>query len=693
MTIMQGEASGWGRDAAKEEGFDPSSIYRNRSWPHISIFRVAMNLARLPLRWYQGDPNGSFDELPESHELRRLWDDPNPRQSSFDVKFDIALFLRTEGEAPLALTGPGRAPLGGAPLPKEIEVVRPKFLGGAYDEGRLVGWGYNEGLRKQSFAPSDIVMIKYRDPSDDVRGLSPLLASWEALVQDRLAVLFQTAKLRNGGAVGYVLEAKESNVDLPEMKRREIRRDFDAVHGGPMRAGKLFISDRGMSLKSLDTTSRDMEYDLLRRRLREEVLGVQGVPPVEASWMETSIRANAEIQTLLLWRNTIIPDCALIENALNSPRSGLAFRYGPKIWCSFDLSGVDALQEDPNSKTDRLVSLFAIGCYSPNDVLEKLGESPDVGNPAMEQHYIAGQPVGTEADAEIVRQKKVIARARSIRRGHYWADPQRRLDASRLFDTQRDLLEAGWRGSARTLFSGQADRFLAAAGKLDPAAPAPSATAFLGMLDREKEVERAREAFGKDVRMSVAVGIRWGNKMVLRARRRRDGEESGTRAIRDEDFDLDSDALALIARIEQNLVEKVTETTWDAVRAQLAESVNAGETVAEMTVRLKEVLGERRSQYQLQRIARTETVKATNGGTLLAFRKSGVVAKKEWLSSGDERTRASHLAAEAYGPIPIEEDFLVGGSRMSFPGDPKGPIEELANCRCSLAPLVAGEED
>lgn len=64
------------------------------------------------------------------------------------------------------------------------------------------------------------------------------------------------------------------------------------------------------------------------------------------------------------------------------------------------------------------------------------------------------------------------------------------------------------------------------------------------------------------------------------------------------------------------------------------------------------------------------------------------VLKKSWLDMRDKRVRATHLdAGRRYGSasIPVNEAFIVGGSRMMYPGDTSlgAPIREIANCRCS----------
>jgi hypothetical protein len=64
------------------------------------------------------------------------------------------------------------------------------------------------------------------------------------------------------------------------------------------------------------------------------------------------------------------------------------------------------------------------------------------------------------------------------------------------------------------------------------------------------------------------------------------------------------------------------------------------------------------------------------------------VLKKSWLDMRDKRVRPTHVeAGRRYGAasIPVNEAFIVGGSRMMYPGDTSlgAPVREIAHCRCS----------
>lgn len=123
--------------------------------------------------------------------------------------------------------------------------------------------------------------------------------------------------------------------------------------------------------------------------------------------------------------------------------------------------------------------------------------------------------------------------------------------------------------------------------------------------------------------------------------------------------------------------------SWTDIRDAIVNGLTSGASNDDIAALLADVTG--RSEAAARVIARTETTMAYNGGSIGAARALGEDGpdRKEWLSASDARTRESH--AEANGMVvPIGESFVVGGVPMDHPGDPAGPPDETANCRCTM---------
>jgi hypothetical protein len=101
------------------------------------------------------------------------------------------------------------------------------------------------------------------------------------------------------------------------------------------------------------------------------------------------------------------------------------------------------------------------------------------------------------------------------------------------------------------------------------------------------------------------------------------------------------------------------------------------------------------SQWQAERIVRTESTNAANFATLQSAESAfpGQNKIKEWIASFDDRVRDTHAEAGASMPIKSDEYFMVGGNSMMYPGDPSGGAAEVVNCRCSMAVYPETIED
>jgi hypothetical protein len=85
-------------------------------------------------------------------------------------------------------------------------------------------------------------------------------------------------------------------------------------------------------------------------------------------------------------------------------------------------------------------------------------------------------------------------------------------------------------------------------------------------------------------------------------------------------------------------------------------------------------------------IARTESVQAENTGKMAGFQATGV-RRKKWLAFADGRSGDRHHERMNSVIAPIDEPFVTPlGNELMYPGDPSAPIEDTANCRCTMRP-------
>ncbi|HKU51590.1 MAG TPA: phage minor head protein, partial [Nitrospira sp.] len=141
-------------------------------------------------------------------------------------------------------------------------------------------------------------------------------------------------------------------------------------------------------------------------------------------------------------------------------------------------------------------------------------------------------------------------------------------------------------------------------------------------------------------------------------------------------------AQAFLTQTKNQLVG-VGEDMWMRTRDQLIMGMQDGDSIQQLSARVKEVLGT--TDTRARAIARTEVIGASNAGAMQQLELLGedAPARKTWLATRDGRTRLSHAAANGQ-TVDFVAPFTVGGAKFDYPGDPDAPASERVNCRCTL---------
>ena len=139
------------------------------------------------------------------------------------------------------------------------------------------------------------------------------------------------------------------------------------------------------------------------------------------------------------------------------------------------------------------------------------------------------------------------------------------------------------------------------------------------------------------------------------------------------------------------LAADITNTTKDQIRRYLVQSAEQNLTLPETIVLLR---GAGITDYRAELIARTETGRAANIGSMVGATSTGLVTMKEWIAAKDNRTRRiprdqfDHLNMDGK-KLPIDETFKLQNKKGGFdlmlhPCDSSGSAGDVCNCRCTL---------
>lgn len=145
------------------------------------------------------------------------------------------------------------------------------------------------------------------------------------------------------------------------------------------------------------------------------------------------------------------------------------------------------------------------------------------------------------------------------------------------------------------------------------------------------------------------------------------------------DFDLQNPRVRdYVDRYALDKAKAINQTTRDALRKTLKEGLDAGENVRDLSERIAKVYGQA-VDFRSERIARTETIAASNFGALESYQQAGL-EKKEWMTEPGANNPRHELIDGLNGQVvAVNEPFDVDGEDLMYPGDPRGSPENVIN--------------
>ena len=134
-------------------------------------------------------------------------------------------------------------------------------------------------------------------------------------------------------------------------------------------------------------------------------------------------------------------------------------------------------------------------------------------------------------------------------------------------------------------------------------------------------------------------------------------------------------SLEFLEGYQLDLIKGVSEDMKKEIKRVIRDGLVNGKDIRSIAKDLKHVFDARK--WRLNTIARTEVIRASNFGRFEAWKKSGVVVGKEWVTAFDDRT-CPECASMDGDQAPLEKPFRNGV--LMPPAHP--------NCRCTAIPII-----
>lgn len=103
---------------------------------------------------------------------------------------------------------------------------------------------------------------------------------------------------------------------------------------------------------------------------------------------------------------------------------------------------------------------------------------------------------------------------------------------------------------------------------------------------------------------------------------------------------------------------QITESTRSYLRADIREAIEQGWSNDTLAAKIAESYGFSKERATV--ISRTETIRASNAGSLESYKASGVVGAVEWLTAEDDKVTPDCVLNGEAGPVPLGQAFPSG---------------------------------
>lgn len=595
-------------------------------------------------------------------ELIRLFENPNPLMSGKDFIQSVVGFHALYGECFIVKQNRDGSPQSvgqatGSQLPDELWTFSPAHFKEVTEGDALIGWRY----KQQTFRTDEIIHLRDFNPDNDIRGVKPTDPIAKIIDIDWLSLVYSKSFFTNDATPGGVLSTEQQ---LSDVQRERIREGWNKMHKGASKAFKLAVLESGLKFQQAGLSHKDMEYLEQKRFCREEMLGIWRVPKALFNITDDLNYATFVGQMKVFWLYGIMPILTKVEAAFNNK---IIVPHNKNIYCKFDTSNVHAFQEDFNLKVDTAQKLINMG-FTANEVNEKLELGFDP-KPWRDVHWIPFSMVPADASLAMEMHTPVALPEEEPKEepakqiSHIKARKINPDIAWKRFLMNHTAIESKFATALRTYFYKQRARALAQVSEKSV---------------NKKEInfslnwESENEELAKLTKQYLQTGIDSGLDIA--------------KAYFDDRINQGVNPELLKHRVDSYLykrgkeITKINDTVKRQISDQLQSGVQLGETVEEMSQRIRRVYNMATSRSRM--IARTETTGSVNGGSTLYYDAVGV-EKKEWLSAQDGNERPSHQAVN--GEVVRTNQVFSNG--LDFPGG-DGPAEEVINCRCTVTPVI-----
>jgi HK97 family phage portal protein len=723
-----------------------SQPYAQSVWVQRAIKRVADPITAVDLEFFEA---GAEEKEIADPKLRAFWSKPGLDRSGAMSRADFIMatvgWWKLAGEFFWLLGDEWIVPrsVGGPML-----IARPDRMRPLLENNALAGWEFTDAANKKHYLVREqVVHVKAWNPYDDLRGLSEWESAKIAAQSDYAAGRFALNLAAANGDRGVIVVAKGGMPSDQQQAQitASLREKAAAARRGSFRP--IFLTG-DVAIEDPKISAPDANFVAARLENRHEIALAFGVPPsmfdVKAAYSE-----GASSDRYLLIADTCRPLAEKIEDAIEIVSSRLLGREVEACfrWEDHDvmqavrrarmdgvgkLWGVGVPMAQINDALDLGLKPFAgwEKSYLPFSVQEV---GTEIALPTSDQPLELPAPAEEDPVMVMLRAVEALDPIAQMQRaveglttcpkcGHafdYAAEPESAMGAvncpkcGATMDQEGHALAAP--RPALRIAGDCACRFPTARELEHKAGDSARVKLWKAhMRARLSAVKRCRSKISKvlmtartETLRKIEAGATKGLttramaadflfnlatfKSALLGEMRKAAlatlDEAGGELLReigdDDVFTMPPARAQKFLAQRENLLSGVADDVFERTRRELQAGMDKGESTAKLAARIKDEFNGIDAGRAVT-VAQTETGAAYGVARQEAMDQAGV-DWKEWLTSGLDNVRATHLEAEGQR-VRTNDAFKIGTANLVAPGVPFSPEDndpgEIINCHC-----------
>jgi HK97 family phage portal protein len=549
--------------------------------------------------------------------------------------------------------------------PSEVQIARDDFARFTYH------WTPSDiGTQRYTFEESSIVHLRLPSPLDDVHGMSPVRPASDDIRADQQAKRSTLAMLDNSSLPIGTLTTEQ---DLTEDQAGELRRSWRQIYGGPANTGRIAVLGRGAKFVPISVQPKDLEYLNQRKLSRSGIINAFGIPPIYVG-VESENFGNRREQRRQLWQDKLVPIFRLLEGQITER---LLRDFDPSYVAVLDESRVDVFVEILGEQIETASKAVGSRLMVPNEA-RRIFISPFLRD-------VQGPVVGGEdfiAPMSMVPVSAIMAGETLALLNRDRQDPVQGVPAVRKAAVSEwDAYRAAQAPHEQEVYGVALPLLLTIIGMAieqvtDGVMAEPSIIVPPSLLVESLLTNGVHPLFVQ----TAQAGFRHGRSQV----------GALTDAV------IEGNA-ALFSRVAEARLHTSMPFVTETIRQRILETLLAGLHAGDASDAIRNRLDELSVVFAPGEAARIagETGAVMNAASVEAYRQSGVIDEKRWLTSRDQFVRPAgrvgafnHVAAEGQ-IVPVDQPFIVSGQQMMYPMDMSlgASVGNRANCRCAVAPV------